>query len=125
MLTLLESSSTGFSVHHEDETPPPDASRAVPQLSHATPVVYPPLTRAEQNINAVESSHAITKIKKWVQMRTKKGTGDPTLHEPDRVTTKARRPAHPRPPLQSPVRVNEGPSRMAAGQRVPVSTLPR
>ena len=127
MFTLLESSSPGSSVHHEDEVPPPDASHAVPQLSDTTPVIYPPFPRAEENIDAVESSHGITKIKKWIQIRIKKSNKDPTSHKPDRVTTKARRPADPRPPSQSPARVNatnEGPSRMAAGQRVPVSTLP-
>ena len=123
---MLKPSPSESSAHHEDEVPPLDASHAVPQLSDAIPVTYPPLPRAEEHVDAAESSRGIGKLKLWIQMRTKKNNKDPTSHKPNRITTKARRPADPQPPSQSPARVNatnEGPSRMAAGQRVPASTF--
>ena len=127
VLTLLQSSSPGSSAHHEDEGPPLDASHAVAQLSDAVPVVYPPPTRTEEHLDTVESSQGVTKIRKWLQMWTKKNNRDPTLHEHDRVPRKSRRPANGRSSPQSAARVdttNKGPSRMAAGIRVRVSTLP-
>ena len=126
MLTLLEPSSPGSSTHREDEVPPLEASYAVPQLSDAIPVTYPPLTRTEEHLDTVESSQGISKFKKWLQMRMKNNK-DLTLHEPNRVPEKSCRPADGPSPSQSAARVdarNEGPSWMAAGIRVRVSTLP-
>ena len=126
VLTLLESSSPGSSVHCEDEVPHLDTSYGVPQSSYSMPVIYPPLTRAEEHVNIVESSHGITKIKKWIQMRTGKSKKDPSLHEPNRVPRKSRQHPDGHSPSQSRARVDttdKGPSRMAAGQRVPASTL--
>ena len=124
-MTLLESSSPESSVHCEDEVPPLDALRARVQSSDAIPVIYPPLTRAEEHNDAVEPSRGITKIKKWIQMGTKKSK-DFTLDKLDRDPRKSRWPGEPRPPTQSPAKVdtaNVGPSRMAAAERVPVSAL--
>ena len=128
VLTLLESSSPGSSAHDEDEVPPLDAPRAVVQSSDATPVIYPPLTRVEEHVDAVgSSSHGITKFKKWIQMRTGKSKKDPSLREHNRVSRKSRRRPDGHSPSQSATRVdatNEGPSRIAAGIRVRVGTLP-
>ena len=125
MLTLLESLSPESSIRCEDEVPPLDAPRARVQSSDAIPVIHPPLTRAEEHSDAVGPCHGITKIKKWIQMGTKKSK-DFTLHEPDRDPRKSRWPGEPRPPTQSPAKVdtaNVGPPRMAAAERVPVSAL--
>ena len=89
--------------------------------------MYPPSTPAEEQLNTVESSQGISKFKKWLQIRTTKNNKNPTLHGPDLVPKKSRRPADDRSRSQSPGRVdttNEGPSRIAAGIRVRVSTLP-
>ncbi|KAG8220765.1 quinon protein alcohol dehydrogenase-like superfamily [Butyriboletus roseoflavus] len=124
-----EPSSPGSSVHCEDEVPPVGTSQATPHLPDALPMASPPLARAEEHLETVESSQGITKLKKWVQRRTKKGKKEPTLHKPGRAPRKSRRPAGGRSPPQSPARIdatNEGPSWIAAGQRVPrmVATSP-
>ena len=128
MLTLLEPSSPGSSTHREDEVSPLDASHLVARSSDSIQVIYPPLARAEEHVDIVESSRGVAKIKKWVQLRVKKSKKDPILHEPNRVPRKScRHTDDDRSPSQSAARVDatsEGPSRMAAGQRVPVSTLP-
>lgn len=88
-------------------------------------MIYPPLTCAEGRLEAVESSQGTTRIQKWVQMRTKKSKKDSTLHEPERVIGKSRRPAADRSPSRSVARVdptNERRSRMAIPVRV--SALP-
>ena len=127
MLILPEPSSPGSSAHCEDETPPFDTPHTVMQLSDAIPVTYPPLTRAEEYLDIVDSSQGIIKFKKWLNMRTRQKNKDPSLHKPSQVPRKPRRPADRQSPSQSPARVNatnEGPSWMAATRRVPVSTLP-
>ena len=127
VLTLLESSSPGSSAHHEDEVPPLDVSHAIAQLSDVIPVIYPPSTHGEEHLDTVESSQGIAKFKRWLQMKTNKNNKDLTSHKPSQVPRKSRPPADGRSPSQSPARVDtthEGPSRMAAGQRVPVIILP-
>ena len=120
---MLKPSSPESSAHYEDEVPPLDASHTVPQPSDAIPVTYPPLARAEEHVDTLESSHGIRKFTNWVQTRTKKRNKDSTLHDPDRVPEKSRRPSDGQsPPAARADATSEGPSRMAAGQRVPVST---
>ncbi|KAG8220766.1 hypothetical protein J3R82DRAFT_2195 [Butyriboletus roseoflavus] len=124
-----EPSSPGSSIHHEDDILPLDVSQAAAQLSDAMPAIHPPLTHTEEHLDTAESSHGITRFKKWVQMRTKKSNKDPTSQKPNRVARQPPRPADSQPPPQSSARVDpthEGPSWIAAGQRVPrmVATSP-
>ncbi|KAG8220767.1 WD40-repeat-containing domain protein [Butyriboletus roseoflavus] len=72
VLTLLKPSSPVSSAHREDEVLPLEASQAAAQLSSgAISVTYPPVTRVEEHSDTAESSHGITRFKKWIQLRTK------------------------------------------------------
>ena len=134
--TLLQSLSQSSSTHPLDDDPPPVApsqsmspvqappiepSHAMSQPSGAIPVASHSVACPEEISDIPGSSHGRSIVKKWPWRKNNKG---PALDTPDPPSAK---PRDPRPRSHSPARENttvEGPSTMAAGQRVQVSALP-
>ncbi|KAH0837803.1 WD40-repeat-containing domain protein [Lanmaoa asiatica] len=75
------------------------------------PTMSPPEARLEENPKPPQG-HSI--FKKWLKRKSIKG---PTLHKPDRLSSRECEPVDRRSHTHSPARVDEGPSWMAAGQR--------
>ena len=129
VLMLLESLSSVSSVHsHEGEVPPLDPSPVILQPSNVLPVTSPPEMHPEENPVTPKSSHGILMLKEWLQTRTRKRNNGPTSHKPDHVPETSRQPLSRQDRSSSPPRAsttNEGPSRIAATRRVPVSAPPR
>ena len=104
-----------------DEIPPVGSYHARSQSTDAPPVTSLPEAHAQENIVTVESPQGRSIFKKWLQGMGVKG---PASHKPDRRPGKSREPADRRFLSHSPARVDEGPSRMAAGQPTPVNAVP-
>ena len=136
MSTLLQSLSQSSFTHPLDEDAPPvdpsqsmspvqappiELSHPISWLSDAIPVTSRSEAHAEENLGTPGSSHGRSIFKKWPWRKNNKG---PAVDKPYRPYARSR---DPRPRSHSPARENtmvEGPSRMAAGQRVRVSALP-
>ena len=101
-------------------TPPVEPSRAISQSPGAIPVTPHSGACPGDILNPTESSHSRSIFQKWPWRRNDK---DSASRKPDRPSAK---PHDPRPRPQLPWgknATNEGPSTMAAGQRVRVSAL--
>ena len=123
MLTLPQPSTPTSSGHlREDEILPASSSHHVSQ-SDFPPVTSPLEARAQEHSDTVDPPRARSIFNKWLQRKSTRG---PTVPKPGRLFGKSREPADPRSPSDPPARIedrHEGPSRMAAAQPTPVSSL--
>ncbi|KAG8216252.1 quinon protein alcohol dehydrogenase-like superfamily [Butyriboletus roseoflavus] len=115
--SLVRSLSPASSTHPRDDKPPlVEPSHSILQSSGAIPVTSCLDARPEDHLDTGESSQRRSIFKWWPWMKNSK---DPASHKPDRPSTRSRDPRpRPRSPARENTTGNEGPSTMAAGQRV-------